>query len=38
MVGVRPKHVEEYTRDKYKNKDVAFGAVVTLLYKGLYIQ
>jgi hypothetical protein len=31
---VRPKHVvEEYTQDKYNNKNVAFRTVVTLVYR-----
>jgi hypothetical protein len=33
---VRPKHVvEEYTQDKYKNKNVAFTTVITFMYRRL---
>jgi hypothetical protein len=35
---VKTKHViEEYTQDKYKNKNVAFRMVITLIYRRLII-
>jgi hypothetical protein len=35
---VRPKHVvEEYTQDKYKNKTVAFRAVITFIYRSVML-
>jgi hypothetical protein len=35
---MRLKHiVEEYTQDKYKNKNVAFRAVITLIYRRLMV-
>jgi hypothetical protein len=32
---VRPKHVEEYTQDKCKNKNVVFRTVIRLMYTRL---
>jgi hypothetical protein len=35
---VRPKHgVEEYTQDKYMNKDVTFTTAITLTYRRLMV-
>jgi hypothetical protein len=35
---LRPKHViEEYTQDKYENKNVAFRAVITLIYRSIMV-
>jgi hypothetical protein len=35
---VRPKHVvEEYTQDKYENKNVAFRTMITLTYRILIV-
>jgi hypothetical protein len=35
---IRPRHVlEEYTQDKYKNKNVAFTTVITLIYRRLMV-
>jgi hypothetical protein len=36
--SVRPKHVaEEYTQDKYKNKNEAFRTVIPLIYRRLMV-